>query len=135
MARDPHPQAPGVEVGVTEAMIHDLVHEFYARVRRDAVLGPVFNTVVDDWNEHLNKLCAFWSSVTLMTGRYKGTPMKVHADLPQIGPDHFSQWLALFRTTATELCPTEAARLLVDRAERIAESLQMGIAVHRGIRP
>jgi hemoglobin len=135
MVRDPHPQAPGLQAGVTEEMISDLVHAFYARVRQDAVLGPIFNAAINDWAAHLDKLCAFWSSVTLMTGRYKGTPMKAHAELPQISPAHFSQWLALFRTTATELCSPDAAALFVDRAERIAESLQMGIAIHRGIRP
>ncbi|MCZ7595862.1 MAG: group III truncated hemoglobin [Hyphomicrobium sp.] len=116
-------------------MIRELVHEFYARVREDAVLGPIFNSAIDDWDAHLDKLCAFWSSVTLMTGRYKGTPMKAHAELPQIGPEHFRQWLALFRTTAAEVCPPVAAALFADRAERIAESLQMGIAIHRGIDP
>lgn len=131
MARDPHPKAPGIEAGVTEPMIRDLVHEFYAGVRRDAVLGPIFNTAIDDWDAHLDKLCAFWSSVTLMTGRYKGTPMKAHAELPQIGAAHFRQWLALFRATAAEVCPPDAAALFIDRAERIAESLQMGIAIHR----
>jgi hemoglobin len=135
MARDPHPKAPGIDAGVTEPMIRDLVHEFYARVRQDAVLGPIFNSAIDDWDSHLDKLCAFWSSVTLMTGRYKGTPMKVHAELPQIGPEHFRQWLSLFSTTAAEVCPPSAATLFADRAGRIAESLQMGIAIHRGIGP
>lgn len=132
MVRDPHPKAPGIEAGVTEPMIRDLVNRFYARVRRDAVLGPVFNSAIDNWPAHLDKLCAFWSSVTLMTGRYKGTPMKAHAELPEIGPEHFRLWLALFRDTAMEVCPPAAAALFADRAERIAESLQMGIAIHRG---
>jgi hemoglobin len=132
VARDPHPKAPGVAAGVTEPMIHDLVHTFYGRVRQDGVLGPIFNSVVEDWDAHLAKLCDFWSSVTLMTGRYKGTPMKVHADLPQIAPEHFVQWLGLFGATAAEVCPPDAAALFIDRAERIAESLQMGIAIHRG---
>jgi hemoglobin len=61
--------------------------------------------------------------------------MKVHAELPQIGPEHFRQWLALFRTTAAEVCPPGAAALFADKAGRIAESLQMGIAIHRGVCP
>jgi hemoglobin len=130
-ARDPHPRAPGLEAGVTEPMINDLVHAFYARAREDALLGPVFSAVVTDWDTHLNKMCAFWSSVTLLTGRYKGTPMQAHAALPQIAPAHFQQWLALFRATAVEVCPPHAAALFIDRADRIAESLQMGIAIHR----
>lgn len=130
--RDIHPKAPGVAAGVTEHMIHDLVHGFYARVRADDVLGPIFNGAIDDWDHHLAKLCAFWSSVTLMTGRYKGSPMKVHAELPGVSSAHFDRWLAIFRETARELCPTDAALLFIDRAERIAQSLELGIAVHRG---
>ncbi len=132
MTRDPHPNAPGTSVGITEAMIKTLVHTFYARVRIDPMLGPIFNRAIDDWDAHLEKLCTFWSAVTLMTGRYKGTPMKVHAELPQIGGEHFERWLALFQATAIKTCPPEAATVFVDRAKRIAESLQLGIALHRG---
>jgi hemoglobin len=132
MTRDPHPKAPGLAAGVTEGVIRDLVHTFYARVRRDPLIGPIFNAHVRDWPEHLDRLCAFWSSVMLMTGRYKGTPMRVHAELKEITPEHFHRWLALFRDTAHDVCPNEAARLFIDRSERIAESLQLGIAMYRG---
>ncbi len=132
MARDPHPKAPGVEVGITEEMIRNLVHTFYARVRRDPLIGPIFNARIEDWPAHLDKLCAFWSSVTLMTGRYKGTPMKAHAELPDIATVHFERWLALFQATAIRICPPDAAQVFIDRANRIADSLQLGIALHRG---
>ena len=132
MSRAPHPNAPGTSVGITEAMIRTLVHAFYARVRIDPLLGPIFNRAIDDWDAHLDKLCGFWSSVTLMTGRYKGTPMQTHAALPEITPTHFERWLALFQATAIKTCPPDAAAVFVDRANRIAESLQLGIALHRG---
>jgi hemoglobin len=48
MPRDPHPEAPGADAGITEAMIRDLVHAFYARVRRDPLIGPIFNAAVED---------------------------------------------------------------------------------------
>ena len=132
MSRLPHPRAPGLEAGVTEPMIRTLVETFYARIRRDPVLGPIFEGAVDDWPAHLDKLCAFWSSVMLMTGQYKGKPIPVHAALPAIGAGHFARWLALFRTTAEEACPPAAAALFLERADRIAESLQLGLAIHRG---
>ena len=128
----PNPKAPGVAVGVTEPMIEKLVHTFYARVRRDPLIGPIFNAAIADWDAHLVKLCDFWSSVTLMTGRYKGTPMRVHAELPGVSHEHFARWLALFQATALTTCPAEAAQLFIDRSRRIAESLQLGIALHRG---
>jgi len=134
MSREVHPNAPGAAVGVSEAMIHTLVQTFYSRVRADALLGPVFNGAIHNWDAHLEKLCAFWSSVTLMTGRYKGTPMKAHAELAEITPAHFERWLALFQDTAIKTCPPDAAQVFVERANRIAESLKLGIAVHRGQR-
>ena len=123
--------APGLDAAVTEAMIHDLVHAFYARVRRDPALGPIFNRAVRDWDAHLAKLCDFWSSVMLMTGRFKGAPVAVHAQLPDIHATLFARWLQLFRQTAREVCPPDAAALFIARSEIIAESLQLGIAANR----
>lgn len=124
-------RAPGVAAGVTEQVIHDLVHTFYAKVRSDPMLGPIFDGEITDWPAHLDKMCAFWSSVILMSGRYKGRPMLAHAKIPGIERAHFERWLALFRDTAAETCNSDAAALFVDRAERIAQSLQIGIALHR----
>jgi hemoglobin len=135
MLREPHPKAPGLAAGVTEAMIRELVHAFYAEVRRDPLLGPVFAARVHDWDEHLEKLCAFWSSVVLMTGGYKGRPMPVHMAIEEISLSHFERWLALFRATANAVCPAPAAALFSDRAGRIAESLHLGISLHRGEGP
>ena len=127
--------SPGWGLGVTEAMIRDLVHAFYGKVRQDPELGPVFGRAISDWEPHLARMCDFWSSVTLMTGRYHGTPMQVHAARPEIRPDHFARWLELFEETAREICPPDAAALFIDRAQRIGESLQIGIAVTRGALP
>jgi len=84
-----HPKAPGVALNISEAMIRKLVEAFYAKVRTDAVLGPVFEAKIHDWNEHLAKLSDFWSSIVLMSGRYKGRPMPVHAAIPEISDEHF----------------------------------------------
>lgn len=135
MQHEPHPKAPGLAVGISEPMIRELVHAFYAEVRRDPLLGPIFEARVHDWPEHIDKLSAFWSSVVLMTGRYKGRPMPVHMAIPEISRTHFERWLALFRATARAVCPEPAAELFIDRAERIAESLHLGISIHRGESP
>ena len=125
--------APGTAVGVTEDLIRTLVDAFYGKVRADPVIGPIFaREIVGDWAPHLAKMYNFWSSVTLMTGRYRGTPMAAHLRLEGLEPAHFARWLALFRATAAEVCPPPAAALFIDRAQRIAESLQLGIAVTRG---
>jgi hemoglobin len=128
--------APGTTVGVTEEMIRGLVHAFYAKVRRDPAIGPIFNREIGDgWDHHLAKLCDFWSSVMLMSGRFKGAPMAVHTRVPDIRPTHFARWLHLFRETAAETCPAEAAALFVAKAEMIGQSLQLGIAASRGELP
>jgi hemoglobin len=118
-------------VGVDEAMIARLVHGFYALARRDAVLGPIFEARVADWPAHLERMEAFWSSVMLMSGRYHGQPMTAHATLP-IDADHFDRWLALFERSARTICPETAADAFLERARRIAESLELGIAGQNG---
>ncbi|MEZ5773662.1 MAG: group III truncated hemoglobin [Hyphomicrobiaceae bacterium] len=118
--------------GIDDEMIARLVHAFYDRVRADDLLGPVFAARIEDWGPHLERMCAFWSSVTLLTGTYHGRPMPAHAPLP-VGAEHFDRWLALFAQTAGEICPPAAAELFVEKARMIAKSLELGIAVHRGL--
>lgn len=112
--------------GLTEDLLRDVVHGFYDRVRADAELGPIFADRIHDWGPHLARMVDFWSSVALMTGRYHGAPVPAHATLPVTGA-HFDRWLALFRQTATELCPPAGAAHLILRAERIARSLHMAV--------
>ena len=118
--------------GINEAMIERLVRGFYARVRNDAVLAPVFEARISDWEPHLAQMRAFWSSVALMSGRYHGTPMVKHVPLP-VDAGHFDRWLELFEATANEICPPQAAAHFVERAQRIAASLELGIAGGQGV--
>ena len=118
--------------GITEAMIERLVRSFYARVRSDPMLAPVFDARIRDWEPHLQQMCAFWSSVALMSGRYHGTPMPKHMPLP-IDAAYFDRWLELFEATAVEICPPEAAAHFVERARRIAASLELGVAGANGV--
>jgi hemoglobin len=118
--------------GITEAMIERLVRGFYAKVRADAVLAPVFEARIADWEPHLQRMCAFWSSVALMSGRYHGTPMAKHTPLP-VDAGHFDRWLEVFEETAAEICPPAAATHFVELARRIAASLELGIAGGQGV--
>ena len=113
---------------IDEAGLERLVHAFYARVREDAELGPIFNAAIADWPEHLGKLTAFWSSVMLTTGRYKGNPMIAHLKHKSvIEPAMFDRWLQLWRETASEVLDDAGAAAVAAKAERIAESLQLGM--------
>ena len=114
--------------GIDEASLRELVDAFYARVRADAALGPVFDAAIHDWPEHLDRLTDFWSSVMLTSGRYKGQPVpahKQHGD--RITPALFDRWLALWAETTSELMTPGAAAALQFKAERIAESLQLAL--------
>lgn len=115
-------------IGIDEAFISNLVDTFYARVREHPQLGPVFNTAVDDWPEHLAKLKSFWESVALNAGVYSGRPMQAHMRVPAIEPAHFGQWLYLFEQTLRDIAPNEeAVEYFMVRASRIGESLKLGL--------
>jgi hemoglobin len=114
-------------------LVRRVVDAFYAKARRDPVIGPVFNRVIADaeWPSHLTTIADFWSSMLLGTGTYQGRPMPKHLAIGDLGDQHFERWLALFRQTVTELCTPDVAALFVDRAERIAHSFRIGLAIHR----
>ena len=119
------------KTGITDAMISELVDTFYGRVRQDPLLAPVFARV-ENWDEHLATLRKFWSSsVVLMSGQYHGRPMQAHFPL-SIDPSHFDRWLALFEQTASDVCPSDAAAVFLEKAQRIADSFEMARASQRG---
>jgi hemoglobin len=120
------------DTGIDEVMIARLVDAFYAKVREDALLGPVFAARITRWGPHLEQMRLFWSSVALMSGVYHGRPMPKHLPLP-VDSTHFDRWLELFEQTAHEVCPPAAAVHFIERARRIAQSLELGIAGANGV--
>ena len=109
---------------LNEKTIASLVDRFYARVRQDALLGPVFNEAIGDhWTEHLATLTDFWTSVLLASGRYKGNPMMAHLAIPQMDEQHFSRWIGLWRQTTGEVFGPEVSAALVAKAEMMGERL------------
>lgn len=114
---------------VTETTIKLLVDAFYTRVRCDPVLGPIFSRAIahDAWPAHLEKMYAFWSSVMLTSGRYKGDPVSTHRRVVGVEPPMFGNWLDLFEVTSAELFVPEIADQFVHKARRIAESLKLAM--------
>lgn len=118
--------------GIDDALVSDLVEQFYGRIREHPSLGPIFNAHVADWPKHLARMKDFWGAIAIESGRYHGNPMLKHALLPEVRRGHFGEWLALWRETVNERAPSElVANFFTARADRISESLQMGIAIHR----
>ncbi len=125
-------RAEALAIGIDEAFIAELVDRFYASVRDDSVLGPIFGERIDDWPTHLGQMNRFWQSILLGAGNFTGSPMVKHLAIPTIGQEHFQIWLRLFYRALDEIAPTpEAARQVGAKARTIAESLLTGIWVHR----
>lgn len=110
--------------------ISELVDRFYAKVRVDPDIGPIFNAAIDDWPAHLTLLKSFWSTVLLMDRSYKGDPLSKHLPL-SLDPPHFARWLALFEETASEVMRPEHAEVIIEKSHRIAQNFQAAIAYHR----
>ncbi len=113
---------------VSEDGIRRLVDAFYDKVRLDAELAPIFlRAIPGDWQPHLTRMYAFWSSVMLTTGRYKGNPVVKHLVIPGIQPHLFERWLALFNETCGELFDDGVSEEFRAKAARIAESLKLAL--------
>lgn len=105
-----------------------MVDAFYARVREDDALGPVFGAAVSDWDAHLEKLTAFWCKILFGTGPYKGNPMVVHREhQSSLNPALFTRWLALWGEVTSATVPGAGAALLQAKAARMAQNLQAGL--------
>lgn len=118
--------------GVDEAYIASFVDRFYAAVRDDDMLGPIFAAKVDNWPDHLERMKRFWRSVLHNSGEYQGRPMPKHVAIDGLGEAHFERWLNLFYATLRAEEPSQAATQSVgSTARNIADSLLTGIALHR----
>jgi len=114
---------------ISEAEIRTLVVTFYTRIQDHDLLGPVFASHIGDgWDAHLDKMCDFWSSILLATGRFRGNPIVAHAGVPEITPAHFDQWLTLFEEVATNVLDPMHATDIVARAHRMRLVLERGIS-------
>lgn len=125
-------RAAAEAAGVDAAYIARLVDSFYARIREDAVLGPIFNARISDWPAHLKRMKHFWASVLHASGSFSGNPMQKHIAIADIEEAEFRRWLALFDETLKAIEPSPAASAMVaTRARQIADSLLTGIRLHR----
>lgn len=109
------------------ADIHLLVDTFYGKVQKDALLGPVFNEVIQDkWPAHLEKMYRFWQTILLTEHTYFGSPFRPHATLP-VSESHFDRWKDLFTQTLDAHFVGEKANEAKWRAEKMAAMFLMKI--------
>lgn len=104
----------------TRKDIIQIVDSFYEKVRKDELIGPLFDDVAKvDWEEHLPKLYNFWEDLLLGTDNYRGRPFPPHTSL-NLKIEHFDRWLSLFTGTVDEKFTGIKAEEMKIRARKIA---------------
>lgn len=118
------------DAGLTEPLVRNVIVSFYDKVRGDALLGPIFaDAIGDDWDAHIERIVLFWLTATRLGRGYDGRNfMPAHLRNRSIRAEQLPRWLELFRATTGEQCSADAASVLVDIAERMAETLEIGLA-------
>ena len=112
---------------LNRASIAILVNDFYADIRQESLLGPVFNGVIGDhWEPHLARMVDFWCSVMLASGEFKGNVFGKHMQIQGVEMAHFRRWFGLFETHVRRLFAPEVADEFMAVAKRIGASLQYG---------
>jgi hemoglobin len=109
-----------------------LVNRFYDKVRKDELLGPIFDGVIQDrWPEHLEKMYRFWQTVLLEEHTYFGSPFPPHAKLP-VEKQHFERWIALFHATVDEHFESALSEEAKWRASKMADMFHHKIEYYKG---
>lgn len=113
-----------------------LVDQFYKKVRANAILGPIFNQAITNWDQHLDHLTTFWESSLFMgkplKKKYKGNPLEVHVKVDQennnsITEHHFGIWLNLWFETIEQFFSGENAELAKRRARKMGTFIHLKI--------
>ena len=121
-------QANADRLGINDEFISLLVNTFYSNIKKDKDLGPIFTSIITDWEPHLATMKDFWASVAMNAGRYSGKPVPKHVVLKNVKPEHFKIWLKLFEQTLVTTAPDpQVVPYFMERAQRIAHSLQLAM--------
>ncbi|AFL85731.1 truncated hemoglobin [Belliella baltica DSM 15883] len=111
--------------------IEQLVDSFYSKVRKDELLGEIFEQIIQNkWPEHLDKMYRFWETVLLEDHTYFGSPFTPHAHMP-VEERHFKRWVSLFNETVDELFEGEKAERAKWQGGRMAEMFLIKINYFR----
>ena len=113
--------------------IDQVVIRFYAAVRNDPTLGPIFAHHVTDWPAHEAKIAGFWRNAILFERSYDGNPMQAHMRAGNVKPAHFDIWLGLFDQTVTDVLPEMTAQAWSALAHRIGRGLRYGVEPTAGV--
>lgn len=112
--------------------INFLIKAFYTRVQEDEMLGPIFNSIIQDWPEHFERLTDFWETNLLFTRAYKGNPILVHNNVDRrmnnmITMEHFGRWLQLWFESIDEHFIGKHAENAKNRARNLSTHMFLKI--------
>ncbi|MCB0522002.1 MAG: group III truncated hemoglobin [Saprospiraceae bacterium] len=115
-----------------------LVRTFYARVREDETLGPIFNGVITDWETHLEKLTDFWEGNLLffVKKKFEGDPKTAHQKVDEwmgnrMTMEHFGRWINLWIATLDEHFEGETAQIAKNQARKMATFFYLKVFENR----
>jgi hemoglobin len=110
-------------------LVARLLDAFYAKVRRDPTLGPVFEGVIgEDWPAHMAKINLFWRTALRIDRGYPGRDfMPAHLRHQTIRATQLSIWLDLFEEALSECAPPSLRGDFRRIAEAMAENIGMGL--------
>ncbi|WP_017730913.1 group III truncated hemoglobin [Nafulsella turpanensis] len=112
----------------TREDISFLIHTFYGRIRKDEMLGPIFNGMIKNWPEHLERLTDFWETNLTLNRTYRGNPPEAHRRVDRymdynISMEHFGQWLQIWFATIDEFFTGTNAQIAKNRARTMSTHL------------
>ena len=117
-------------IGGSEGLSRLLRH-FYADVRQDPLIGPIFNAQIKDWKHHLEVIASFWETIIGGPSTYAGPmPMK-HLTL-RLREKDFERWLFLWQANCRTQLSSDVAKEMIDLANHIAHRLRtiLGIPIN-----
>ena len=111
-----------------------LVSKFYEEIRKDKLLGPVFNSHIPDsqWPKHLKKLTDFWETTLLGVVSFKGNPSRAHMNVDKglnykMNQIHFEKWLQIWFTTIDSLYEGQLAQRAKDASRKMATGQYLNV--------
>lgn len=115
------------------AALLDFLRHFYADVRQDSVIGPIFNAHIHDWPAHLEKIADFWALQTGGKSDYRGGFGAAHLPLG-LEEAHFRRWLMLWELNCKSRLDPAVAQGMIQRAHDLAANLRRLVAGRAGLR-
>jgi len=116
-----------------------IIQQFYKKALNDPIIGFIFTDIAQiNLEEHLPIIADFWEMSLFHKGSYKRNTLQKHLNLHEKYPlqsIHFQTWVRLFQETVAQSFQGEMAERAKQRAQSIAQIIQMKIEQKNSIPP